>query len=55
MERFPNGRIHYSQLLINEDSQSVSNCHRLKMLAEDGKNYLTDFADPKTISKESSS
>jgi len=30
-------------------SESVTNCHRLKLLAADGKKYLTDVADPETI------
>jgi hypothetical protein len=38
-----------SERLKKEGSQSVSNCHRLKMKAADGKNYLTDAADPETI------
>jgi DNA-damage-inducible protein D len=35
--------------LKKEGSQSVTNCHRLKMEAADGKKYLTDAADPETI------
>jgi DNA-damage-inducible protein D len=35
--------------LIKEGSQSVTNCHRLKLLAADGKKYMTDVADPETI------
>jgi len=35
--------------LKKEGSQSVTNCHRLKMEASDGKKYLTDVADPETI------
>jgi len=35
--------------LKNEGSESVSNCHRLKLKAADGKKYLTDVADPETI------
>jgi len=27
----------------------VTNCHRLKLVAADGKKYLTDVADPQTI------
>jgi hypothetical protein len=27
----------------------VTNCHRLKLQAADGKNYLTDVADPETL------
>jgi hypothetical protein len=32
--------------LKKEGSQSVTNCHQLKMEAADGKKYLTDVADP---------
>jgi len=35
--------------LKKEGSESVSNCHRLKLTAADGKKYLTDVADPETI------
>ncbi len=35
--------------LKKEGSQSVTNCHRLKMEAADGKKYLTDVADPGTL------
>ena len=35
--------------LNKEGSESVTNCHRLKLLAADGKKYLTDVADPETI------
>jgi hypothetical protein len=35
--------------LNKEGSQSVTNCHRLKLLAADGKNYLTDVANPETL------
>ena len=35
--------------LKKEGSQSVTNCHQLKMLAADGKLYRTDVADPETI------
>jgi hypothetical protein len=35
--------------LKKEGSQSVTNCHRLKLEAADGKKYLTDVADPETI------
>ncbi|MDP2364942.1 MAG: BRO family protein [Ignavibacteria bacterium] len=38
-----------SERLKKEGSQSVTNCHRLKMMAADGKNYLTDAAEPETI------
>jgi hypothetical protein len=32
-----------------EGSQSVTNCHRLKLVASDGKFYLTDVASPETL------
>jgi len=32
-----------------EGSQTVTNCHQLKMLAVDGKQRLTDVADPETL------
>lgn len=35
--------------LKKEGSQSVTNCHRLKMEAADGKKYLTDAANPETL------
>lgn len=35
--------------LSKEGSESVTKCNRLKMMAADGKNYLTDVADPETI------
>jgi len=35
--------------LKKEGSQSVTNCHRLKLEAADGKKYLTDVADPETL------
>ena len=35
--------------LTIEGSQTVTNCHQLKMLAKDGKNRLTDVADVETI------
>ncbi|HLA04863.1 MAG TPA: Bro-N domain-containing protein [Syntrophales bacterium] len=35
--------------LKKEGSQSVTNCHRLKLEAADGKQYLTDVADPETL------
>lgn len=35
--------------LGKEGSQSVTNCHRLKLPAEDGKNYLTDVATAETL------
>ncbi|MBX3379703.1 MAG: hypothetical protein KF805_06385 [Phycisphaeraceae bacterium] len=35
--------------LSKEGSQSVTNCHRLKLPAADGKSYLTDVAGPETL------
>ncbi len=35
--------------LKKEGSQSVTNCHQLKMAAGDGKMRLTDVADPETL------
>jgi DNA-damage-inducible protein D len=35
--------------LNKEGSQSVTNCHRLKLEAADGKKYLTDVADAETL------
>lgn len=35
--------------LKKEGSESVTKCNRLKMVAADGKNYLTDVADPETL------
>jgi len=35
--------------LKNEGSQSVTNCHQLKMVAEDGKMRITDAASPETL------
>ena len=35
--------------LDNEGSESVTNCHRLKLPAADGKIYLTDVATPETL------
>ncbi len=35
--------------LKKEGSQSVTNCHQLKMAADDGKMRLTDVADPETL------
>ena len=32
-----------------EGNESVTNCHRLKMLAADGKYYLTDAADTEVL------
>ncbi len=38
-----------SQRLKEEGSESVTNCHQLKLKASDNKFYLTDVADTKTI------
>jgi hypothetical protein len=35
--------------LKKEGNESVTNCHRLKLEAADGKKYLTDAADPETL------
>lgn len=35
--------------LKKEGSQTVTNCHRLKLEAADGKKYLTDVANPETL------
>jgi len=35
--------------LKKEGSESVTNCHQLKLVAADGKKYLTDAADPETL------
>lgn len=35
--------------LNKEGSESVTNCHRLKLTAADGKKYLTDVASPETL------
>ena len=35
--------------LSKEESQSVTNCHRLKLSASDGKSYLTDVANAETL------
>ena len=35
--------------LKKEGSQSVTDCHQLKLEAADGKKYLTDVADPETL------
>ncbi len=38
----------YKIRLNTEGSESVTKCNRLKMEAADGKQYLTDVADPET-------
>src|ERR1035437_1602111 len=35
--------------LSKEGSESVTNCHQLKLPAADGKNYLTDVANAETL------
>ena len=35
--------------LKKEGSESVTNCHQLKLESADGKKYLTDVADPETL------
>ncbi len=35
--------------LSKEGSESVTNCHQLKLRAADGKNYLTDVATAETL------
>lgn len=35
--------------LSKEGNESVTNCHRLKLAASDGKKYLTDVADAETL------
>jgi len=37
------------QRLDKEGNQSVTNCHRLKLTASDGKKYLTDVATAETL------
>jgi hypothetical protein len=49
---FQTARKYWNKLkerLKNEGSQSVTNCHQLKMLADDGKMRLTDAANPETL------
>ncbi len=49
---FQTARKYWNKLkerLKKEGSQSVTNCHRLKMEAADGKKYLTDVANPETL------
>ena len=35
--------------LKKEGSESVTNCNQLKMMSADGKEYLTDVANPETL------
>ncbi len=49
---FQTARKYWNKLkerLKKEGSQSVTNCHRLKLQAADGKKYLTDVASPETL------
>lgn len=49
---FQTARKYWNKLkerLKKEGSQSVTNCHRLKLTAADGKKYLTDTASPETL------
>ena len=49
---FQTARKYWNKLkerLQKEGSQSVTNCHQLKLLAGDGKMRLTDVADPETL------
>ena len=51
-EDFQVARKYWNKLkerLVKEGSQSVTNCHRLKMVAADGKYYETDTADTETL------
>jgi DNA-damage-inducible protein D len=51
-EDFQRARSYWKVLksrLAKEGSQSVTNCNRLKMIAEDGKLRYTDAADPETL------
>jgi len=49
---FQTARKYWNKLkerLNKEGSQSVTNCHRLKLEAADGKKYLTDVANAETL------
>jgi hypothetical protein len=49
---FQTARKYWNKLkerLGKEGSQSVTKCHQLKMVAADGKSYLTDVADAETL------
>ena len=49
---FQTSRKYWNKLkerLKKEGSESVTNCHRLKLTAKDGKKYLTDVADAETL------
>lgn len=49
---YQTGRKYWNKLkqrLKAEGNESVTNCHRLKLLAADGKRYLTDVADTEQL------
>ena len=49
---FKTARKYWNKLkerLVKEGSQLVTNCHQLKMMAADGKNYMTDCATAETL------
>ena len=49
---YQTARKYWNQLrgrLAKEGSESVTSCHRLKLPAADGKNYLTDVATAETL------
>ena len=49
---FQTARKYWNKLksrLSKEGSELVTNCHRLKLMAEDGKQRLTDVADAETL------
>ena len=49
---YPTARKYWNKLkerLKKEGSESVTNCHRLKLPAADGKSYLTDVATAETM------
>lgn len=49
---FQTARKYWNKLkerLAGEGNQSVTNCHQLKLVASDGKKYLTDVADVETL------
>jgi DNA-damage-inducible protein D len=51
-EDYQKARKYWNKLkerLKKEGAESVTKCHRLKLLAADGKKYLTDVADPEAL------
>lgn len=49
---FQTARKYWNKLkerLTKEESESATNCHRLKLEAADGKKYLTDIANAETL------